>query len=142
MQRRTLRLKFVTARLTAFSHISLAASLISLFKAGMLFGFWRWITLHPRTSRPMGWGQGCELFLLQIQLQNTRRCCLWSSLNSLHLWNLNGLTFCSFRIILQLVLEKSNFLAIWRIEDVGFSCIYWLISCFAWGVALKIWLSG
>ena len=36
---------------------------------------------HPRTSSPMGWGQRCELFLLQFQLQNTRRCCLWSSLN-------------------------------------------------------------
>ena len=72
-------------------------------KLGCYFVFGDELTypLHPRTSSPMGWGQGCELFLLQIQLQNTRRCCLWSSLNSWHLWNLNGFTFSSFRKILR-----------------------------------------
>ena len=97
--------------------------------------------LLPRTSSPMGWGQCCELFLLQIQLQNTRRCCLWSSLNSLHLWNLNGFTFSFFCKIL-LALEKSNFLAIWRIKEVGFSCISWIISRFDGKVVLEIWLPG
>ena len=94
-------------------------------------------------SSPMGWGQGCELFLLQKKIQNTRRCCLWSSLNFLHLWNSNGFTFSSFRKILRAVsLEKSNFLAIWQIEEMGFSSISWLICCFTWEVALEIWLPG
>ena len=69
---------------------------------------------------------------LKKKLQNIERCCyLWFSLNSLHLWNLNGFTFSSFRGVLRVVaLEKSNFFAIWRIGEVGFSCISWLISCF------------
>ena len=85
----------------------------------------------------MAWGQGCELFLLQIQLYNTKHCCLWSSLNSWHLWNWMALISGSFCRILRVVaLKKSNFPAIWRIEDVGFSCISWLLqllclrSCF------------
>ena len=107
MQRWTLRVKFATAHLSAFLLISLAASLINLFKAGMLFGFWRWINLS-----------------IAPQNKNTRRCCLWYSLNSWHLWNLNGFTFSFFCRILRVVaLEKSYFLEIWRIEEVRFSCI-------------------
>ena len=51
MQRWTLRLKFATARITAFSLIFLAASLFSLFKAEILFGFWRsLVTSEPRET--------------------------------------------------------------------------------------------
>ena len=52
------------------------------------------------------WG---SMFLLEIQLQNTRLCCLRSSLNSWHLWNLNVFTYSSlYRILRVVTLIKSS----------------------------------
>ena len=115
-------------------------------KLGCYSFFWDELTypLHPRTSSPVGWGQGCELILLQNRLQNTRRCCSWSSPNSLHLWNLNGFTFSSFRGILRVVaLEKSNFLAIWQNEEVGgYPVCHGLLAALLEELLWKFWLSG